>query len=235
MMLQLLLLQLQIHLRRPRLRVHAQHDVQNVDHLFGPRMFEHEFLRHDAAVLHHPLFVQQRARPSAGWPRNPSPTAAWSPPAEKSLAFGLSTCLTSSLALSTSMPCGSSNVTFTKSYGFRSYRSSSFDAPHDARIELVDLEHAEHFARLDRGEAAGVQMAIDEVADLVERVAALRREIQIAVGQLLPIEAALRELASHCMTSGQGWPMKLNGGTWPLVDGDFELAGVGPAAACPAA
>ena len=37
-------------------------------------------------------------------------------------------------------------------------------------------------------------------------------------------------LASHCSTSGQGWPMKLNGGTRPvLVELDVELARIGHA------
>ena len=43
------------------------------------------------------------------------------------------------------------------------------DARHEAGIELFDLEDGEHAVGHEHRVAAGVEMAIDEVADLVER------------------------------------------------------------------
>ena len=70
--LQLLLLELQLHLRRPRLRIEADDDVERVDHLLGAGVFEDELAGDDAAILHGALFVQAARSPGEDWRRRPS-------------------------------------------------------------------------------------------------------------------------------------------------------------------
>ena len=82
-----------------------------------------------------------------------------------------------------------------------------------------------------------LQMAIDEVADLVERVAALRGEIQVVVGQLLPVEAGLRIGGQPLHHIGPGLADEIERRhAAVLVERDFELvADRARAAAFPAA
>ncbi len=67
--------------------------------------------------------------------------------------------------------------------------SSSGSTRHHARIELVDLENRNHLALEEHRVASGEQVAVDQIAGILERVAPLRGEVQIPVGQLLPVEA----------------------------------------------
>ena len=70
-----------------------------------------------------------------------------------------------------------------------------FDTRHHSRIDLGHVDHRDRLAVRQHREAARQQVPVEQVASFINRVALLSDEVQVVVGQLLPIEAFLRGLA----------------------------------------
>jgi hypothetical protein len=68
---------------------------------------------------------------------------------------------------------------------------------------------------------AGQQMAIDQVARLLDRVAALREQVQIVAGQFLPVETQARDRGQPIQNVGPGLTAKIE--THPTIGARADL------------